>query len=467
MVVAMRRRIVRLRRFGISNMAESAVVVEDCRSRAAGRAGQPTPFHRARGFWALATAALLLPLLAGAFMGRQRRDASADLSRPESRSGRPSGTVALSARRSIVGDGARQPDPIVLCQALGPAAPYPIKGLDCADGRCGELNWHAARPIDWQRYAQGEYVGHARLAHVNSYRVRVDDELEFIFRLTRRVNPRPYQLNVGDEIRIESVVDPLLDRDLIIQPDGAVTLRLLGQVRAAGRTVDGLRADLDELYKEYYTHGASITVTPLRVNTLLEDLRATVDSRFGFGGTSRTSRITPEGTIQLPMIGSVPAQGLTLDELQRELNQRYAVHVQGIEITTVLRQRALRYVYVVGEVKTPGRYELVGPTTAMQAISMAGGWIYGGNLWNVVVFRRGDDWRLLATRLDLRGPLYGHRPCPADEIWLNDSDIVVVPKSRILVADNVISLLFTQGLYGIVPFNTVTSFSITKFGALH
>jgi hypothetical protein len=43
----------------------------------------------------------------------------------------------------------------------------------------------------------------------------------------------------------------------------------------------------------------------------------------------------------------------------------------------------------------------------------------------------------------------------------------VVPKSRILVADNVISLLFTQGLYGIVPFNTVTSFSITKFGALH
>src|SRR6185437_7582347 len=110
-------------------------------------------------------------------------------------------------------------------------------------------------------------------------RVRVDDELEFIFRLTRRVNPRPYELNVGDEVRYESVTDPLLDRDMIIQPDGAITLRLLGQVRAAGRTVAGLRDELEERYKEFYKHGPSGTVTPLRVNTLLEDLRATVDSR--------------------------------------------------------------------------------------------------------------------------------------------------------------------------------------------
>jgi hypothetical protein len=57
-------------------------------------------------------------------------------------------------------------------------------------------------------------------------------------------------------------------------------------------------------------------------------------------------------------------------------------------------------------------------------------------------------------------------PCPADEIWLNDSDIVLIPKSGIMVADNIISLLFTQGLYGIAPFSTATTFSVTKFGAL-
>ncbi|HUY32764.1 MAG TPA: polysaccharide biosynthesis/export family protein [Pirellulales bacterium] len=355
---------------------------------------------------------------------------------------------------------------IQLCEALGPASPYAIQGLDCADGKCGEQGWGAARPINWQSYAQGEYVGHQRTAHVDSYLLRVDDELEFVFRLTREETSRPYQLNVGDEIRVESFTDEKLDRDLAIQPDGTITLRLLGQVRATLRSVDQLRQELEERYKKFYKTPA-ITVTPLKVNTRLEDLRATVDSRMGFGGQSRRAKVTPEGTIQLPLVGSVPAQGLTLDELKRELDERYATaKIEGFEATPVLATRAPRYVYVLGEVKLPGRYELVGPTTAMQAISLAGGWNYGGNLWKTVVFRRGDDWRLMATMLDLRGALYGKRPCPADEIWLNDSDIVLVPKTRLLVSNNVIDMLFTHGLWGIVPFSTSTSFSITKFSAL-
>lgn len=354
---------------------------------------------------------------------------------------------------------------IQLCQALGPAAPYPIKGLDCATGSCGELGWDAARPIPWQRYAQGEYVGHERLRHVDQYRLRVDDELEFIFRLTRTETSRPYQLNVGDEIRIESLGDAALNRDLVVQPDGYITLPLINEVRATQHTIPQLRDEIVQLYQKFYKEPA-ITVTPLRLNTRLEDLRATSDARFGFGGQSRRAKVTPEGTIQLPALGNVPVQGMTLFEVQRELHERLGRRFEGMEITPVLTQRAPRYIYVVGEVRTPGRYELTGPTTAMQAISLAGGWIYGGNLWNTVVFRRGDDWRLMATKLDLRGPLYGKRPCPADEIWLNDSDIVLVPKSGILVADNIISLLFTQGLYGIAPFSTATTFSITRFGAL-
>ena len=42
---------------------------------------------------------------------------------------------------------------------------------------------------------------------------------------------------------------------------------------------------------------------------------------------------------------------------------------------------------------------------------------------------------------------------PADEIWVNDSDLIVIPKSQILGMDNIIELVFTRGLYGVVPFN--------------
>ncbi len=339
-----------------------------------------------------------------------------------------------------------------------PAAPHVVQGVDCVDGCCGERGWGAARPLNWQPYAQGEYVGHARLAHVPEYRLRVDDVLEFVFRLTREETSSPYELNVGDEIRVESFSDAQLNRDLLIQPDGTITLRLIGQVKATRRTVAQLRDELEKAYAKYYKI-PSITVTPLKVNTKLEDLRAAVDARAGAGGQNRQARVTPEGTIALPAIGSVPVQGLSLTELKRELDERFAQHVEGIEVTPVLIQRAPRHVYVLGEVKTPGRFLLDGPTTVMQSIALAGGWNVGANTRQIVVFRRGDDWRLMATMLDLRGALYGKSPCPADEIWVNDADLIVVPKSPILVVDDIINLVFTRGLYGVAPYTVGTSFS--------
>lgn len=356
------------------------------------------------------------------------------------------------------------PVDVELCQFTTPAAPRPIYGVDCngnCNNGCGEADWNAWKPIPWQAFAQGEYVGPARLQHVPEYRLRVDDQLQFVYRLTRIESKTPYELEVGDEIRVESLTDPTLDRQqLVIQPDGSITLRLLGQVRAANRTTEQLRELLETEYKRFY-HVPAITVTPIKVNTRLEDLRAAVDARAGAGGQYRDARITPEGTLQLPGIGSVFVQGLTLDELKKEVDERYAHLVGGIEVTPVLTARAPRYVFVVGEVRVPGRYALEGPTTAMQAVALAGGWNNGGNLREMVVFRRGDDWNLMATKLDLRGALIGKRPCPADEIWIRDSDLVVVPKSAILLADDFIELVFTRGIYGVVPFSTSATYSRT------
>jgi polysaccharide export outer membrane protein len=259
-------------------------------------------------------------------------------------------------------------------------------------------------------------------------------------------------------VRIESFTDPSLKQDAEIQPDGTITLRLLNQVYAARTTVTQLQHEIERRYKQYYKQPA-ILVTPLKVDSKLEDLRSSIDLRYGYGGQSRQAKVTPEGSIQLPVVGSIPVQGLTLNELQTELEERFAAQIAALDITPVLLRRAPRYIYVVGEVPLPGRYELSGPTTVMQAISMAGGWNHGGNVWNTVIFRRGDDWRLMATKLDLRGSLYGHRPCPADEIWLNDSDIVLVPKTGILVAQNVIDLVFKQGVFKVVPFRLTAAYS--------
>jgi polysaccharide export outer membrane protein len=169
--------------------------------------------------------------------------------------------------------------------------------------------------------------------------------------------------------------------------------------------------------------------------------------------------VTPDGTVQCPAIGSFSVQGLTLPELKREVDQRYSKVVEGMEITPILVERAPRYIYVVGEVRRPGRFTLEGPTTVMQALALAGSWNVGAYLNHIVVFRRDECWRLMATKIDIHGALFGKRPCPADEIWLRDSDIILVPKSPILAADDMIELLFTRGLYAVFPMDVSVNFA--------
>ncbi|MCI0331823.1 MAG: polysaccharide biosynthesis/export family protein [Planctomycetes bacterium] len=367
-------------------------------------------------------------------------------------------------------------DDIRLCQALGPAAPHPIWGVDsAAGGACAEVGWDARGMIPWQEFAQGEYVGHARAPHVPEYRLREGDVVAVYYRRTREELSRPYELEVGDRIRVESLTagsnaaapgegdlapaDDDISRELVVQPDGTITLPLLGQVRATRRTIASLRDELEEQYKKYFRVPA-ITVTPIEVSTKLEDLLNTVDSRAGtLGGLQISVTVTPAGEIQLPGIHSVYVQGLSLSEARQEIDARYDAAIPGVQITLVLVERAQRFIYVLGEVGQSGRYELEGPTTAMQAIALAGGWNPGSNLRQVVVFRRGDDWRLMATMLDLRGALYARRPVPADDIWLNDSDIILVPKTPIEQADELIEQVFTRGVYGLIPREVIWDFN--------
>ncbi len=362
----------------------------------------------------------------------------------------------------------------------GAAAPYPIWAVDSLSG-CGkgEPGWkQRSYSVDWQSYAQGEYVGHARTAHVPEYRIRVDDEIAFTFRLTHEESSRPYELQVGDTLRVESLTgdnpsssadspeNDNIGRDLIVQPDGSISLPLLGQVRAARMTIDGLRLHLEQRYKKYYKVPA-ITVTPVLINTRLQDLISSVDARQGVGGLQLPVIVTPAGKIYLPGLGAICAQGLTFEELKMEIDARYAAAIPGVAVTPILTQRAARFIYVLGEVAEPGQFELTGPTTLMGAIALGGGWNVGANLRQVVVFRRGEDWRLMATMLDVRGALYGKRPTPADEIWLNDSDIIVVPKSPIQATDEVIGQYFTNGLYSLFPQFANGQFNFQNFSTLN
>jgi polysaccharide export outer membrane protein len=347
------------------------------------------------------------------------------------------------------------PPPATAC-SQGPRC-----GFHCANPEsAGKLGFHGAYQIPWEVFAQGEYIGPHRTPHVPEYRLRVDDLLDFVYIFSFKATPQPYRLHVRDRLLVSSLTSPqTVDQELFVQPDGTISVRMIGQVRAVGLTIDELRGNLEQAYQPFVKK-PSITLTPMELNSHLQELRAAVDRRYGAaGGQGSQVRVTPAGTIQLPIIGSVFVQGLTLSELKREVEERYLKVTEGVEITPILVARAPRFFYIVGEVRAPGRHEMLGPTTVLQAIAQAGSWNNGAHLKHVVVFRRDENWCLMATKLDLYGALQGNRPCPCDEVWIRDSDLIIVPKNPILVADDFIELVFTRGIYGVFPMSTTLNFT--------
>ncbi len=343
----------------------------------------------------------------------------------------------------IVADGFGYGTPSKMMRGVDQSTPH-------MQGR--EPRFRRAGMIPFEQFAYGEYIGPHRTPHVPEYKLRVGDVLEFVYIRTREKSLYPYQFYVGDVLDIRSESDPELNQsELTIRSDGRTTFALIGEVMVAGKTVKDLQRELNDKYSSQVIDPA-ITVQVRQSETPLQDIINSVDARQGQGGQTRRAEVIADGTLALPAIGSVPAVGLTLNEIAREVNARYRLRLGGIEVTPTLLQNSPRFIYVIGEVNRPGRYEITnGPTSALQALALAEGYKPGGNVRQIVVFRRDQNWQLTATKLDLAGALNGYRPLPSDEIWLRHSDIVLVPKKPIQRLSEAVNLYLSNTLYSIFP----------------
>lgn len=282
--------------------------------------------------------------------------------------------------------------------AAGRCLPCTI-AVDCADNcALGHQTWRDLHRYNFQPLAHGEYLGPIRLPSTIDYRVRVGDQVRFVYVLSRELLSESYKLQVGDELQITSLIDPTIKLgDLTlgagprIQPNGMLYLSLIGEIRAAGLTIPQLRKNLEEAYIANGLKTPSIDVVPIKTNTLLDDLRASVDARAGQGGQSFTDQVHPDGTLRLPKLGAICVQGMTLDEMKREVNLRYREIVAGLEVEPILNQEAQHFVFVYGRVGQPGRYEMLGPTSVTQALALAQGALTTGNTREIVIFRRAED----------------------------------------------------------------------------
>ncbi|MEM7120923.1 MAG: polysaccharide biosynthesis/export family protein [Pseudomonadota bacterium] len=114
-------------------------------------------------------------------------------------------------------------------------------------------------------------------------------------------------------------------------------------------------------------------------------LRVTVYNEIDLSGEFD---VGPAGTVNLPLIGEVAAQGRTIPEVEDAAEELF---LQGYLKSPSVSIEVLNYrpFYILGEVNSPGSYPFVNGMTVLNAVALAGGFTYRASEGSVLLKREG------------------------------------------------------------------------------
>jgi polysaccharide export outer membrane protein len=94
---------------------------------------------------------------------------------------------------------------------------------------------------------------------------------------------------------------------------------------------------------------------------------------------NRELRVNGQGEIDMPLVGTVKVGGMTPHQVERRLEELYdANYLVNPQITVKVKEYRYQRVAVTGAVAKPGSYEIIGPRSLLEVLSLAGGFINQG-----------------------------------------------------------------------------------------
>ncbi|MEQ1781246.1 MAG: polysaccharide biosynthesis/export family protein [Hyphomonadaceae bacterium] len=167
--------------------------------------------------------------------------------------------------------------------------------------------------------------------------------------------------------------------------------------------------------------------------------------------------IAPDGRITLPTIGPVMAAGQTVRELQTTLEDIYGNELRDPAMVITPTAFGSQKVFVGGEVKQAGVFELPGEIDVLQAILLAGGWTNEGQPTHVIIMRRQPGGEMMTRVVDVRNGLARHDLYDIGP--LRRFDVVYVTRSPI--ADE--NLFVKQYIRDALPMDFSLFYDVARF----
>ncbi|WP_313005503.1 polysaccharide biosynthesis/export family protein [Brevundimonas sp.] len=139
---------------------------------------------------------------------------------------------------------------------------------------------------------------------------------------------------------------------------------------------------------------------------------------------TRQLRVGPDGRVSLPLLGHVMAADRTLSQLEADISAGYASQLRRPEVEVTLRLAGPLKVWVDGEVRNPGVFDMPGDIDAYQAVVMAGGVLPSAKAEQAALIRRGPGNVRMMRVVDLR-------PRQGQLVALRRGDIIFIPRTTL------------------------------------
>ncbi|HTL46985.1 MAG TPA: polysaccharide biosynthesis/export family protein [Verrucomicrobiae bacterium] len=146
---------------------------------------------------------------------------------------------------------------------------------------------------------------------------------------------------------------------------------------------------------------------------------------LGEGNLQSTFRVDDTGFITHPLAGRIKLMGKTVSEAEQLVeNILKDGYIKNPHITIFVLEHS-RF-SVLGEVRQPGNYEIIGQLSLMEAISIAGGLTPVANEKKVRIIRKDADGGEQTIEANIQDMMDGKAK---DNVMIQGGDIINVPKS--------------------------------------
>jgi polysaccharide biosynthesis/export protein len=162
----------------------------------------------------------------------------------------------------------------------------------------------------------------------------------------------------------------------------------------------------------------------------------------------RTVRVNAAGNITLPLIGKVPVNGLTSQQIEEALAARYSEkYLQNPQVMVFIKEFTSERITVEGAVAHPGIYPLTGKITLLRVMAMAGGFGSIAKTSEVMVYRTNEQQVREVAVYDVEKIRAGK----AEDPPIQGDDMIVVQRDgvRALLKDS----LFRDVIDSVNPFS--------------